>query len=236
MNILGIIPARGGSKGIPKKNIYPILGKPLISYTIATSLELLKSNIIKRCIVSTDNFEIAKIAKSFNADVPFMRPADIATDRCKSITYINHALDILDPNGDLYDAVLILQPTSPLRVTNSIIKGIHRFIKGDRNSLISCYKEDYINELVMYKKMDDGTLIACNKYHNKGVRRQEYGPVMVRNGCVYLTKIPYMKKTGQLICDNPILLEMDKTSSIDVDTSEDLLFLEAILSYENRNS
>jgi len=229
MHILGIVPARGGSKGIPRKNLADVCGKPLIAYSIETGRQLLANGTLARCIVSTDDAEIAASAKSLGADVPFMRPGAAATDTAKALAYVLHALEALEPTDGVYDAVMLLQPTSPSRDAATIAAAVARLEASTSDSLISCYREEYINELVMYDPQPDGTLIPRSPLHNKGVRRQEHGPAMVRNGALYVTRTPYLKATGSLVCDRPILLEMSKLDSIDVDAPEDLVLLRAVM-------
>ena len=233
MKLLSIIPARSGSKGIPRKNLAVVGGRPLIALSIEIGKKFVSSGTIDRCIVSTDDTEIAEIAKMYGADVPFMRPAEAATDCAKALAYVEHALDILEDKGEFYDAVMILQPTSPLRDTNIFNEAILRFKGGNADSMISCYQEDYINELVMYDKLTDNMLKPRSKDHNKGVRRQEHGPVMVRNGALYITRVSYLRSTKQLVCDQPMLLEMKKIDSIDVDTQEDLDLLRRFFKQPN---
>lgn len=229
MRILGIVPARGGSKGIPRKNLADVCGRPLIAYSIETGRQLLDNGTLARCIVSTDDDEIAACAKALGADVPFMRPAAAATDTAKALAYVLHALEVLEPQDGAYDAVMLLQPTSPIRNAAVIAEAVARMAAGQSDSLISCYREEYINELVMYDPQADGTLIPRNLLHNKGVRRQEHGPAMVRNGALYVTRTSYLKATGSLVCDRPVLLEMSKLDSIDVDAPDDLILLRAVM-------
>ncbi len=229
MRILGIVPARGGSKGIPRKNLADVCGRPLIAYSIETGRQLLDKGTLARCIVSTDDDEIAACARALGADVPFMRPAAAATDTAKALAYVLHALEVLEPQDGAYDAVMLLQPTSPIRNAAVIAEAVARMAAGQSDSLISCYREEYINELVMYDPQADGTLIPRNPLHNKGVRRQEHGPAMVRNGALYVTRAPYLRATGSLVCDRPVLLEMSKLDSIDVDAPDDLILLRAVM-------
>lgn len=229
MRILGIVPARGGSKGIQRKNLADVCGKPLIAYSIETGRQLCKLRALTRCIVSTDDEEIAAVARGLGADVPFLRPAAAATDTAKALSYVLHALDTLEPEDGPYDAVMLLQPTSPMRDIGRFAEAAERFGHADSDSLISCYREEYINELVMYDPQPDGTLLPRNPLHNKGVRRQEHGPCMVRNGALYITRVPYLRATGQLVCDRPMLLEMSKHESVDVDTPDDLILLRAVM-------
>lgn len=228
--VLAIIPARGGSKGIPRKNLVDICGKPLIAWSIATGLRLVERGVVVRSIVTTDDAEIADVSRRWGGDVPFLRPGNLATDQAKSIGYILHALDWFIEKGETFDAVLLLQPTSPQRDVDTIATAIVRFLgQNDAQSLISCYQEEYINDLVMYEDDGTGYLKPKNPLHNKGVRRQEHGPVMVRNGALYITKVPYLRLTGQLVCDRPMLMKMSKIDSIDLDTPDDIKLLRAVL-------
>lgn len=229
MRVLGIIPARGGSKGIPRKNLADLCGRPLIAWSIATGNDLLIAGALTRCIVSTDDEEIAAVARSYGGDVPFLRPGEAATDTAKALTYVAHALGALESRDGAYDAVMLLQPTSPCRHVGTIVSAVARFRAGNSDSLISCYQEDYINDLVMYIDQGNGVLEPKSPNHNKGVRRQEHGPVMVRNGAVYITRVPYLRSSGQLVCSRPMLLLMSKIDSIDVDTPDDLELLRKVV-------
>lgn len=117
MTFLALIPARGGSKGIPRKNVRPLSGKPLISYTIEAALN---SVVIDDVVVTTDDEEIAEVARSYGAEIPFMRPAELAADESKTIDCVVHARDTLRAMDREYDAIVLLQPTSPLRVAEDI--------------------------------------------------------------------------------------------------------------------
>ncbi|AZZ91671.1 acylneuraminate cytidylyltransferase family protein [Hahella sp. KA22] len=236
MKTLAIIPARGGSKGIPRKNLADVCGKPLIQFSIETGAELAAMGAITKCIVSTDDREIAGVAKALGAEVPFMRPEAAATDTAKAVSYVLHAIDFFESKDEPFDAVLLLQPTSPLRNAEAIGEAIELFECSDADSMISCYQEDYINELVSYERADKGRLIPKSAMHNQGVRRQEIKPILVRNGALYMTRVPFIKKQLKLVCDNPMLMEMSKYDSVDIDTESDLKLLRAIISYEDRNT
>jgi CMP-N,N'-diacetyllegionaminic acid synthase len=229
LHILGIIPARGGSKSIPKKNLVELCGKPLISWSIDIGNALCKSGHLHRCIVSTDSEEIARVAEAYGGDVPFLRPEDAASDTAKAIAYVNHALRFLRSIGEHYDAVLILQPTSPVRDLQQMQAAIQKFSEGNSDSLISCYQEDYINDLVMYHEQTTGILRPKVVNHNKGVRRQEHGHLFIRNGTIYITRTHFIEATGQLICDSPMFIKMSKSDSVNIDTMEDLELLRRIL-------
>lgn len=229
MRILGIIGARGGSKGILRKNLVDLCSRPLIAWSIATGNALVSAGALARCVVSTEDEEIAAAARRFEADVPFLRPVEASTDTAKAITYVLHALDTLEPIDGTYDAVMLLQPTSPCRNVADIFDAVRRFERSTADSLISCYLEEYVSEHVMYLDQGDGSLIPAHPDHNTGVRRQEHAPVMVRNGAVYITRVPFLRQTGKLVSDRPLLMRMRKIDSIGVDTHDDLELLRAVL-------
>ncbi len=228
--ILAIVPARGGSKGIPRKNLVDLCGKPLIAWSIETGNALVRAGAVARSIVSTDDREIADVARQWGGDVPFMRPAELATDAAKATGYVLHALDTLALGGERYEAVMLLQPTAPIRDVAAISAAAEKFRTGSSDTLISCYQEDYINDRVIYFDDKSGYLVPKSPDHNKGVRRQDHGPTMVRNGAVYIARTPYVQRTGQLVCDRPMLMRMRKADSIDLDTPDDLEILRAVMS------
>lgn len=228
MKILAIIPARGGSKGIKDKNIIEIRGKPLIYWSIRTGSQLLKKKLITRCIVSTDSQKIKDIAIKYNADVPFIRPEYAATDSAKANSYINHAIKELGKADEYYDVIMILQPTCPIRDIKRIEDCIKKFKKNSPDSLISYYQEDYTNDLVIYKLQKNGTLLAKDKKHNAGIRRQNQKSLMIRNGSIYMTKTSYFLSNGRIVCDNPQGIRMKKIESINLDNYEDLEVLRMI--------
>jgi len=229
MKILTVIPARCGSKGIKNKNIVDVCGKPLIAYSIELGLELKKNNLVDTVIVSTDCQKIANIAKKYGADVPFLRPKRIANDTAKSIEYYLHALDFYKQQDINYDAVLLLQPTSPIRNFELLKNAIEIFKREDKESLISVYKEEYINDLVMYKSTSKVDLSPLNENHNKGARRQDHGDALVRNGVIYLTKVAYILEKQLIISDKPLFIEMKKSDSLNIDTLEDLELARKVL-------
>jgi len=229
MKILSLIPARCGSKGVPNKNIVDVNGKPLIYYSIHQAIQLREKGLVDEVVVSTDCEKIAEISKKYGAQVPFLRPKNIAGDDSKSIEFYLHALSFFEKKGVYFDAVLLLQPTSPIRSQDILEKAINTFIEGDSNSLISIYKEEYINDLVMYKLGKSGCLEALNRSHNKGVRRQEHGDILVRNGSIYLTRSTYLKREQNIISNNPLFVESPKQHSINIDTYEDLELARVVL-------
>lgn len=225
MKVLAIIPARGGSKGVPHKNIIPICGKPLIVYTIEPALEALKLGVIDKLIVSTDDEEIAEVSKNAGADVPFMRPDYLSNDTAKSVDVMIHAADFYKEQGIDYDTILLLQPTAPLRSVDDIVESLNLFDKEGTTSLISCYKEEYVSDAVTYYK--EGNLaIALNPNHNKGIRRQEEKEKFVRNGAIYITTVQQLNDNHRVFDDVPAMYVMPKERSVNIDTLDDVELLE----------
>ncbi|MCK4554420.1 acylneuraminate cytidylyltransferase family protein [Candidatus Parcubacteria bacterium] len=184
--ILGVITARGGSRGIPRKNIKPLAGKPLIAYTIEAAK---KSKHLTRCIVSTDDQEIADISQRYGADIPFIRPAELAQDHSASMGVVQHALKWLKENqGEEYDYLMILQPTSPLRTAKEIDECIKKAIETNADSVMSMVElvdfslkklKRIENDLILPLVEDEGATSS---------QRQDAEKVYKRNCAIYLTR------------------------------------------------
>jgi len=228
MSMLGIVPARGGSKGIPGKNIVPVRGRPLIAFTIEPALAAKANGVLCDLVVSTDSEDIAGIARDLGARVPGLRPSAISGDRAKSVDAILHEIERCRSEGREFTSVMLLQPTSPLRTQDDIETAAARFIEGGAPSLISCYLEPTITDLVTYRREGD-VAVPLNPDHNRGVRRQEHEHLFVRNGAIYITAVEYLETEGRIISDRPLLHEMPKRRSLNVDTGDDLRLFEALL-------
>lgn len=219
--MLAIIPARGGSKGIPKKNIIEIGGKPLIAYSIESALEAKSKGFLDKVIVSTDDVEIKQIAELYGADVPFLRPASLATDKAKSIDFMLHAYKFYFDKGVDFQNIILLQPTSPLRTCDDIVESIKIYRNSDYDSLISCYKEEYICDLVTYMK-ESNYIVPLNPKHNEGIQRQEIPDHYVRNGAIYISKCKWLRDTHKVFGGKMGMYEMEKERSVNIDTYYDL--------------
>ena len=225
--ILGLITARGGSKGIPWKNIVDLGGKPLITWTIEASL---KSDLIDRTIVTTDSGEIAEISKKYGADVPFLRPPELALDESSSYDAIFHALDWLKENEKIeYDIICLLQPTSPFRDCSHINEAIEKFMKDDNalSSISIC--EAVINPYKMVTVNENGYIHKLEGINTKIDRRQDLPRVYQFNGAIYLMRISDLITKGHFITDKTIYYQMDRESSIDIDEPLDLEYARYLL-------
>ena len=225
--ILAIIPARGGSKGIPHKNIYPLYNRPLIEYTIEAAI---KSNRFDDVIVSTDDEEIATASKKAGASVPFMRPENISGDHAKTIDVILHAIDYLNLIGKNYDIVVLLQATSPLRNSDDIKKALDFFIKNDIRSMASV-NETVNPVLVRHLKKNnqmDRLLDTCST-----IRRQDMDKFYCINGAIYTNYVKDLCKNTSLN-DNEYAFILSNSHSIDIDNMNDMELAEYYLSKNNK--
>ncbi|MBC8549709.1 MAG: acylneuraminate cytidylyltransferase family protein [Candidatus Brocadiales bacterium] len=228
LNVLGVILARGGSKGVPGKNIKPLAGIPLIAYTIKTAL---KSKYLTRTIISTDDEEIADLSRSYGGEVPFLRPAELATDNANAIPVIQHALTTLEKTGDSieYDVVMMLQPTSPFRTEQDIDGAIKLLDRTKADSVISVVDVDSHHPARM-KYLEGDELIDplfAETYENQP--RQELVPMYIRNGAIYATrKIILLNGSFKgLDCRAWI---MPRERSLNIDTEMDFKYAEWLIS------
>lgn len=229
-SVLAVIPARGGSKGIPQKNIVELCGRPLVAWSIEAGNELAQRGVIQEAVVSTDDPEIAEVAKKWGGNVPFLRPAKLSTDQAKTADVLIHAIDWFARRDVQFDAVLLLQPTSPQRDLFAIEKAVKKFFQqAHAQSLIACFQDDYICDAVMYQRTPGGYLKPKSPSHNLGSRRQDTTPVWIRTGALYLTLSEFLRSSRKIICDHPMLFEMKKSQSVDLNSPDDLELLQTIL-------
>jgi len=226
---LGIVPARGGSKGIRGKNIIDLHGKPLIRYTLEA---VQSSKYLDRCIVSTDSEEIAQAAKLLGGDVPFMRPAELATDEALALDVLNHAIDELEKEGEHYDYILMLQPTSPLRTSEDIDASIELAMKNDADSVFSMKQlTDFAPQKL--KTLDENGKIYPLLEEEKGQSAPRHkGPKVYKRNCaIYLTKKDLIKK-GDQFGELSYAYVMPEERSIDINEPADLNLAEYYLSIQ----
>ncbi len=220
--ILAVIPARGGSKGIPHKNIINLCGKPLICYTIEAGLS---SKYIDYLMVSTDDEKIANISKKYGAQVPFMRPAVLASDTSKTLDAILHAVKTLKDQGNIFDTLVLLQPTQPLRTTEDIDKSIKIFFENGEKSLVSITEVD--DNPILIRTIESGRLTPLLNVSST-CRRQDMPRYYKVNGCIYINKVDELDNTTSFN-DNIVPYVMDKNHSVDIDEISDLFMAEYYL-------
>lgn len=231
-NILAIIPARGGSKSVPKKNIYPFLGKPLIYYTIK---EAKKSRYLDRLICSTESREIARIAQKYGAKVPFLRPKHLAQDKSHDIGFYRHALSWLKKEEDYEpDLVINLRPTAPLRQAKHIDRAIKLVIDHNADGLKTvCLSEKHPHKMWRVRK---GLYLAPylkTSFRKKGgpdVPRQELSPVYWQNAVIDITRPKFILKRGNRVFgDRLVAMIMNPEDSVDLDSPLDFRIAEEIM-------
>ncbi|MGE6433031.1 cytidylyltransferase domain-containing protein [Shewanella baltica] len=225
-SILALIPARGGSKRLPGKNILSLAGKPMINWSIEAAK---KVSSITRVVISTDCEAIALTSKAAGAEVPFLRPADLSSDTSNTVDVIYHALEYFKSIGEYFDYLLLLQPTSPLRTSADIQGAIDLLNKKNADSVISVSECEH--SPLWSNTLDDS--LSLDKFipnDLKNMRSQELPKFYRLNGAIYLIKIERFLQEGILMPSNSFAFKMDSNRSIDIDTRLDFLIAETILS------
>lgn len=216
--ILAVIPARGGSKGIKKKNIYPLGGKPLIEYTIETAK---KVSLIDSLIVSSDCDEIINVAKDLDCNF-IKRPKNISSDISSTEECLLHAVEFYENKSITFDYIVVLEPTSPFRKAESIRNMIKLIIQNEANSILSV-KRTYSN----FGEVVNGYFKPFIK--NAPRRRQERKPFFIESSTIYVACIKFLKKHKTLVSKEWMSYEITDMESIDINTQIDMDFCESIL-------
>ena len=227
--MLCIIPARGGSKGIKNKNILPIAGKPLVAWSIEQALNC---ELIDRVVVSTEDKNIAEIAEKYDAEVPFFRPVELATDTCPTESVLIHAVRQLQKENYDPEAVMLLQPTSPIRKPGQLQKAIELFRNEKADSLVSVCEEHPF----FWKGLTDSRPLYNYK---KRPRRQDIASSdrwFCENGSIYMTKTDLLLETENRLGGRIVLFQMERSEGFDIDTLDDFLVVEAILGGGDENA
>lgn len=224
MEVLGIIPARSGSKSIPRKNLAPLLGRPLISYACEAARN---SKLLSRVIVSTDDQDIASVARDAGIDTPFLRPASLADDSTPMLAVLQHALTTLRP----YQAeiVVVLQPTSPLRTAEHIDSAVRLLSDSGADSVVTVVEVPHQFNPVSIMTMTDGVLRPFIE-GPQVLRRQDKPRVYARNGPAVLATKREVIEAGNLYGPHVRGLQMSRVESIDIDDADDLALAEFWLS------
>jgi CMP-N,N'-diacetyllegionaminic acid synthase len=217
--VLAVITARGGSKGIPRKNIREIGGKPLIAWSIEAAK---KSKYIDKLVLSSEDPEIISVAKGLGCEAPFVRPKELAQDDTPGVDPVLHALEKLEG----YDYVVLLQPTSPLRSAGDIDACIENCVKQKASSCVSV-SEPSKSPYLTYKMDTKSLLLPLLK--GKFQRRQDLPQAYGVNGAVYVAKSEWLKNKKGFMGEDTIGYVMPPERSIDVDTELDIVFVEALL-------
>jgi len=227
MRVLGLVPARGGSKGVPRKNIRPLHGKPLLQYTAEAALA---SRLLSRVVLSTDDEEIAAVGRCVGLDVPFMRPRDLALDTTPMLPVVQHALRALEAQGSSFDAVCLLQPTNPLRTADDIDRCIELFQTSGADTVFTVLPVPAEhNPHWVYFPSPDGTLRLSTGEATPISRRQDLPPAVHREGSVYVTRTRVVLESNTLYGARAVGYPMDPARSVNIDDLQDWDRAESLL-------
>lgn len=230
--VLGLIPARSGSKGLPGKNIRDLCGKPLIAWTIDAARA---ASCLDAIVVSTDDSGIAAIAARHGAEVPFLRPAELAGDTASSVDMVIHSIDALAAAGRVFDLVVLLEPTSPLREASDIDNGVSRMLSVGASAVVSVCRAESAHPAFMYRQRPDARLTPFMARQPTGVRRQEIEPLFYLEGTLYASRIDILREKRSFYHEDTIAYEVPKWKSIEIDDLDDFLMVEALAKRKGLN-
>lgn len=226
--VLAVIPARGGSKGVPRKNLRAVCGRPLIAYTIETALAA--RPLFHRVIVSTDDEEIATVAEREGAEAPFLRPAELAGDRVPMLPVLQHAVRFVEQQDAMrLDWVCLLQPTAPFRTVADLQAALRLGESGGCDSVISVVQV-FATHPALMKRIEGGRLLPYCVEEKEGTRRQDYQPpAYMRNGAIYLTRRDVLLEENSIWGRSIRPYVMPPERSVGVDSELDLKLAEIML-------
>jgi|GEM_PF-75007 len=231
--VLGIIPARGGSKGIPRKNLALLCGKPLLQYTAEAALA---ATTLTRVILSTDDPEIAEVGRRCGLDVPFMRPQELGRDDTPTLPVVQHAVRFLEERGDFYDAICLLQPTNPLRRPEWIDACVRLLFERGADAVVTVLPVPHeYNPHWVYFQREDGTLYLSTGEQEPLPRRQLLPPAFHREGSVYVTRRDVLMERNSLYGESVLGYVLDPEETVNVDGPEDVARAEVLLAERERS-
>lgn len=225
--VLALIPARGGSKGLPRKNVLPLGGRPLIAWSVAAARG---SRYVDRVVVSSDDQEIIAAAEAAGAEIPFVRPAALATDDSSTLDVALHALDLVEGEGVAMDYLVLLQPTSPLRLAADIDGCLEICLRDGAPSCVSVTRPDK-SPFWMYTRDTRGRLAPLLPGPDIS-QRQNLPIVLALNGAVYVAKTDALRAQRAFVTDQTLAWEMPRERSVDIDDALDLKLAALLLGEE----
>lgn len=228
---LAIIPARGGSKGLPGKNIKELCGKPLIAWSVEAGLG---SKYIDEVMVTTDSEEIARVARQFGASVPFLRPSELATDTATSFDVIKHVLQFYEGEGGRrFDYIVLLEPTSPLRDAGDVDAAIEQLLSSpSASSIVGICKTESQHPAFLVKKGNENFLLGYENSDMKVLRRQDISDVYFFEGSVYVSKVDALLENKTFYHGATLGYEVPKWKSPEIDDIDDFIMVEALMQYK----
>lgn len=225
--ILVVIPARGGSKGLPGKNIKSLLGKPLIAWSIGQAK---RSKTIDRIVVSTDDREIARVAQKYGVEVPFLRPSSLAMDDSPTSETIIHVIDQLSKLGESYDYVALLEPTSPLRTVQDIDSAIRRVVQNNKASGLVSVGEVHMEHPLIIKKINKSGYVEAYIQNNLEVhQRQQVDKAYFPYGVIYISKVPEYRINKTFYTTQTIPYFIERWQNYEIDDKLDFDIVEHIM-------
>ena len=232
--IIAIIPARGGSKGLPNKNIKNMHGKPLIAWTIQSALS---SEFLDTVFVSTDSKEIRDISIDFGSEIPFMRPSIFAQDNSPSWEVVIHVLDEFKKAGKEFDYIALLEPTSPLRKKDDIDNAIKKLINDNNAETLVSLGEIHMEHPTIVKKLNDQGLVKPYIDHSKNIyQRQQMDNAYFPYGVIYLSKVDAFYRQKKFYTEKTIAFLIERWQNFEIDDSLDFEIIEKILINNRRNN
>lgn len=229
MKILGLIPARGGSKGVPGKNTKLLGGKPLLQYTSDVALS---SKLLSKVVLSSDDDRIIKIASELGVEVPFKRPSNLAEDTSPTLPVIKHTLEYFESIGVFFDAVCLLQVTSPFRSLEFLEQALKKFTTEQTDSLVSVLEVPHeYNPHWVFEQNSKGHLKIATGDEYIISRRQDLPKAYHRDGSIYITKTSVIKEQDSLYGNSTSFVVSDATTYVNIDTLKDWKIAESLMKH-----
>jgi N-acylneuraminate cytidylyltransferase/CMP-N,N'-diacetyllegionaminic acid synthase len=216
--ICAVVPARGGSKGLPRKNLRLLNGRPLLAYAVDAGLN---ARLVDRVIVTTDDEEIAAVARACGAEVPFMRPSELAADDTPTAPVLQHVVRWLEDHAAAVEGTVLLQPTSPLRRAHHVDAAIQLFRETGAGSVVSVCEVEHC-PYWMYRLEQDVLEPFMSDAERNRARRQDLPALYRLNGAVYVTRRDVLMLDGRIVAERSRAIEMSRAESLDVEDELDL--------------
>ena len=228
MRVLGLIPARGGSKGIPGKNARLLGGRPLLAWTARVARAAQKAGLLDRVILSTEDAELASLGRDLELEVPFLRPPELAQDDTPTLPVMVHALDSLEAEGERFDAVCLLQPTTPFRRLADLEAAVHRFHRGDVDTVVSMQRVPHEHHPSWVWVDGPNGLRLADGADQPIPRRQDLPPAYHRDGSIYLVRAETLR-SATIYGPRLAMIEGDPNRHVNLDHPDDWARAEALL-------
>lgn len=225
--VLAVIPARGGSKGLPRKNIKKLIDKPLVAWPISAALN---SSYVDKVVVTTDDIEIANVAERYGACVPFLRPAKLASDNAPSSAAISHVINHLEDKQEFYDYIVLLEPTSPLTEGFDIDKALSMLVESKMDSIVGISEvESSHPEFCIEMQLNNTITPYQKKSFDAPKRRQDLTPLYYLDGSLYISKVKAYKNNETFYHDKTMGYLSEYWKGVEIDTLFDFLVVETIM-------